>query len=189
VRVDVPLVCLNYGLREPSSSKPYEIRPIENYVEDPAVIAVVQAYANGDLPTGAAQAAVWHLNSEVSWDELAAKLTGTERNLVRESYFSSEEIEAGMAIANEAQQATAGEKIEPRPFKLGADKVREVTESADEEASPGDESADEDASKGESTEEQAKSEDAEAESADEAAESTEGGAEADSAEADAAQGA
>ena len=74
----MPLVCLDHGLREPSSSKPYAIRPIENYLENAAVIEIVAAYANGDLPPGA-QAAVWNLNSGVGWDELAAKLTGTER--------------------------------------------------------------------------------------------------------------
>ena len=66
-RVDVPLVCLDHGLKDPSSSKPYEIRPIEDVVDSPAVIEVVKAFANGELPRGASQAAVWHLNSEVSW--------------------------------------------------------------------------------------------------------------------------
>jgi hypothetical protein len=137
VRINVPLLCLDHGLREPSSSKPYAIRPIENYIKDPAVIEIVAAYANGDLPTGAAQAAVWNLNSGTSWEELAAKLTGTKRQFVRESYFSRDEIRAAMAIVSEAQQATAGQKVKPRPFKLSGEDVPE--ENAKEIVSPGDE--------------------------------------------------
>jgi hypothetical protein len=138
LRINVPLLCLDHGLREPSSSKPYAIRPIENYIKDPAVIEIVAAYANGDLPTGAAQAAVWNLNSGTSWEELAAKLTGTKRQIVREPYFSRDEIHSAMAIVNEAQQATFGQKVKPRPFKLpreeGADE-----EDSKEIVSPGDE--------------------------------------------------
>jgi hypothetical protein len=135
VRIDVPLVCMDHGLREPSSSKPYVIRPIENFVEDPAVIAIVAAYANGDLPPGAAQAAVWNLNSGVSWEELAAKQTGTERNINREPYFNGEELEAAVAIVEEARAATIDEVVEPRPFKLPGDKATA------EELSPGDEAS------------------------------------------------
>jgi hypothetical protein len=138
-------------LREPSSSKPYEIRPIEDFIENPAVIAVVAAYANGDLPPGAAQAAVWNLNSEVSWDDLAAKQTGTARSAVREPYFSAEEIRAAMAIASEAQQATAHDVVTPRNFELPKDEKKIVEEVA----SPGEEhkaekasSADDDAKAG-----------------------------------------
>ena len=138
VRVDVPLLCLDHGLREPSSSKPYAIRPIENYIADPAVIAIVAAYANGDLPEGAAQAAVWHLNSEVPWDELANKLTGTDRNVVREPYFSASELRTAVAIVNDAQSMTAGQVVEPRPFELPGDAPASETASPGDEASPGD---------------------------------------------------
>jgi len=117
-RIDLPLLCLDHGLREPSASKPYEIRPIEQHVDRPAVIEVVKAFARGELPRGAAQAAVWHLNNDVSWQQLAAKLTGTARSLVRGRYFSGQEIRAAMAIANQAQHLTAGQTVdrnEPSP--------------------------------------------------------------------------
>ena len=98
----MPLLCLNHGLKDPSSSKPYEIRRIEEVVEHPSVIEVVKGYANGEIPRGASQAAVWHLNSRVSWQELAAKKTGSKRNKVRYPYFSTNEIRAAIAIAHEA---------------------------------------------------------------------------------------
>ncbi len=113
-RIDVPLLCLDHGLKDPSSSKPYEIRPIEDVVDNPAVIEVVKAFANGELPRSASQAAVWHLNSDVSWVDLANKLTGTARNVVRGHYFSSAEVRVAMAIANQAEAMTVGEVVEPR---------------------------------------------------------------------------
>ena len=116
-RIDVPLLCLDHGLRDPSTSKPYEIRPIEDVVSDPAVIEVIAAYANGDLDADASQAAIWHLNSKVSWQDLTAKLSGTVRNLVREPYFSQEELQTAMQIVAQAQQSSEGRKVEPRNWK------------------------------------------------------------------------
>ena len=139
VRVDVDLLCLDHGKKDPSSSKPYAIRPIENFIKDPAVIAIVSAYGNGDLPPAAAQAAVWHANSEVSWNELASKLTGTKRNKVREPYFSAGEIRDAMTIVQQARQSTAGQKIEPRPFKLPGEKDAKAEATDENLVSPGDE--------------------------------------------------
>ena len=113
-RIDVPLVCLDHGLKDPSSNKPYEIRPIEDVVESPALVEIVKAYANGELPYGASQAAVWNINSKVSWIDLSSKLTGTKRNLVREPYFSSAEIRAAIAIVHRAESMTEGETLERR---------------------------------------------------------------------------
>jgi hypothetical protein len=143
VRVDVALLCLDHGLKEPSSSNPYAIRPIENYVKDPALIAILAEYGNGNLPVGAAQAAVWNVNSDASWDTLASKLTGTKRNLNREPYFSSDEIRDAMSIVAEARKATAGQKVEPRPFKLPGEKAA-ADEEAKEIVSPGDEQSSDD---------------------------------------------
>ena len=116
-RLDVPLLCLDHGLRDPSSSKPYEIRPIEDVVDSPALIEIVKAYANGELPYSTSQAAAWHINSRVSWVDLASKLTGTIRSIVREPYFSSHEIQAAMAVVERAEAMTVGRQIKRRNWK------------------------------------------------------------------------
>lgn len=121
-RVDVPLICLDHGLKDPSSSKPYEIRPIEDVIDSPAVIEIVKAFANGELPRGASQAAVWHLNSDVSWIDLSNKLTGTKRQFVRDSYFSGAEIRVAMAIVHQAEVMTAGQTVERRNWKSPSQK-------------------------------------------------------------------
>jgi len=126
-RVDVPLVCLDHGLKDPSSSKPYEIRPIEDVVDSLAVIEVVKAFANGELPRGASQAAVWHMNSDVSWINLANKLTGTKRQFVRDHYFSSVEIRMAIAIVSEANSMVAGKTHQRRNWNPPSQQTTEET--------------------------------------------------------------
>lgn len=101
-KIDVATVCLDHGLRDPSSSKPYEIVPAEGHVNNPAVIELLKAFGRGELEQGAAQAAAWHLNSNVSWQELAAKRQGTRRSFVRPPYFTAQELRDGLAYANQA---------------------------------------------------------------------------------------
>jgi hypothetical protein len=101
-KLPVELVCLDHGLRDPSSSKPYKMVPADSHVNDPAVIELLKALGRGELDHAAAQAAAWNLNSHVSWDALAAKQTGTVRNIHRSPYFSAQQLRAGMAYAAEA---------------------------------------------------------------------------------------
>jgi hypothetical protein len=103
-KLDMAVVCLNHGLREPSSSAPYKMVPAESVVDRPAVVELLKAFGSGQLKHGAAQAAAWHLNNDLSWNELAAKLQGTKRNLRRAPYFTADEIRAGMSYANQATQ-------------------------------------------------------------------------------------
>jgi hypothetical protein len=58
---------------------------------------------------------------------------------VREPYFSGAEIKAAMAVVAEAQRATAGKKVEPRPFKLPGDKKEVKPADPKDIKSPGDE--------------------------------------------------
>ncbi|MGD9632794.1 MAG: hypothetical protein AB7G28_07385 [Pirellulales bacterium] len=106
-KIDVKTVCLDHGLRNPSSSKPYKIVPADSHVKNPAVVELLKAYGRGELEAGAAQAAAWNLNSNVSWNDLSSKLTGTVRNANRSPYFSSAQIRTGMAYVAEANRRAA----------------------------------------------------------------------------------
>jgi hypothetical protein len=101
-KINVPVVCLDHGLQNPSSSNPYKLVPAEDHLDRPAVIELLKAFGRGELQHGATQAAAWHLNSDLNWDELSTKLQGTRRSVRRPPYFSREEIQAGIAYANEA---------------------------------------------------------------------------------------
>lgn len=136
-RLDVAVVCLDHGLRDPSSSKPYQMVPIEQYVNRPAVIELVKAFGRGELQHGAAQAAAWHLNNDLSWAELAAKQQGSERNLYRPPYFSRYEVQAGMAYATEAARRGQLAQMQ-RPLEGGSSSLAASSEaiSATSDASP-----------------------------------------------------
>jgi len=132
-KINVELVCLDHGLRDPSSSKPYKLVPAEEHVDKPAVIELLKAVGRGELEHGAAQAAAWNLNSNMSWDALAAKQTGTVRNIHRSPYFSADQIHAGMAYAQEATRRAEE-----------ADETKAATEADDkEQAKPANDSSEE----------------------------------------------
>jgi hypothetical protein len=101
-KLNVAVVCLDHGLRDPSSATPYKIVRASDHLERPAVIELLKAFGRGELDHGAAQAAAWHLNNDLGWDQLAAKLQGTRRSISRPPYFSRAQIQAGIAYANEA---------------------------------------------------------------------------------------
>jgi hypothetical protein len=130
-KIEIAVVCLDHGLRDPSSSAPYKMVPADSVVARPAVVELLKAFGRGELKHGAAQAAAWHLNNDLSWQQLAAKLQGTKRSFRRPPYFSPEDIRTGMAYATEAERlaiANADEYI--RLKKERADKAAK-SESSD----------------------------------------------------------
>jgi len=102
-KINVALICLDHGLKNPSSSKPYALVPAASHVDKPAVIELLKAFGRGELDHGAAQAAAWNLNSGMSWQALAAKQTGTVRNTSRSPYFSANQIRTAMAYVQAAE--------------------------------------------------------------------------------------
>jgi hypothetical protein len=112
-RISVDTVCLDHGKPDPTPRIPFEIKPIDEYVERPEVVEVVKAFARGEVNRSTAQAATWHLNNDVSWQELATKTRGMRHPLTgqRPSWFSAYEIKAAMAVAEHARKiAESSEK-------------------------------------------------------------------------------
>lgn len=114
LKINVDLLCLDHGLRIPSSKKPYKLVPADEHLSSrPEVIELLAAFGRGELQRGAAQAAVWHANSGVTWQQLAAKLTGTIRSVVRNPYFSQFELQAAFAYHQEAVRRAAERAASP----------------------------------------------------------------------------
>jgi hypothetical protein len=109
----VPTVCLDHGKAEPRPAVPYEIRPIDSYTTKSGVRELCQMLGSGQLGQRAAQAAAWHLNNGMSWEELANKQVH-RANGMTQPYFSPAEIQAGMQIAASAVH-TAKEREKPAP--------------------------------------------------------------------------
>jgi hypothetical protein len=103
-KIKFQAVCLDHGRPDPNPRIPYEIRPIESYVSKGEVIEVVKMLANGELPQASAQAATWHLNNGLSWNELATKIGVKHLNGTTEPYFTPNQLEVGLAASRAAVQ-------------------------------------------------------------------------------------
>jgi hypothetical protein len=127
-KINVAVVCLDHGLRNPSSSAPYKIVPADEHLDRPEVIELMKAFGRGELDHAAVQAAAWHLNNDMSWQELAAKLQGTRRSPSRPPYFTPDQIKAGMAYAAEATRLAEQNADEYRLAKEERERAREAKE-------------------------------------------------------------
>jgi len=132
-KINVAVVCLDHGLRNPSSANKYKMVPAEAHLDRPAVIELLKAFGRGQLQHGAAQAAAWHLNNDMSWNQLAAKLQGTRRSPRRPPYFSRAEIQAGIAYASESLRLAEANADEYERLKeaKGNSTAAESTESSE----------------------------------------------------------
>ena len=72
-QLKVATVCLEHGKREPRAAIPYEIKPLDSVTTKPGVRELCAMLGSGQINQRAAQAAAWHLNNGMSWQELAAK--------------------------------------------------------------------------------------------------------------------
>jgi hypothetical protein len=114
-KLKVMTVCLEHGKREPQPAMKYEIKPIERFTEKKQVHELCRMLGSGLLNQRAAQVAAWHLNNNMSFQELAAKrlrfANGTSR-----PYFAPQELRAGMQlVAMAANLAKQREKQEKSP--------------------------------------------------------------------------
>ena len=103
-QLKVATVCLEHGKHEPNAKIPYEIKPLESFTAKAGVRELCESLGKDQLSQRAAQAAAWHLNNGMSWQELSAKQIERAGG-ARYPYFTAAEIQAGMKIAAVAVQA------------------------------------------------------------------------------------
>jgi hypothetical protein len=109
----VQSVCLEHGKPEPRPNMPYEVRPITSISSKPGVAEICYEMSTGRLDRRVAQAAVWHLNNGMSWQELASKEI---KPLIGDpyAYFSPQEMQAAVMVAEQAVKL-AEEKARKQP--------------------------------------------------------------------------
>ncbi len=108
-------VCLDHGKPDPRPGIKYEIKPIEAYTSKPAVHELVRMLGRGEVPQRVAQVAAWHLNNEMTWEQLAAKELRFATGL-RRPYFTPQEIQAAMQVVAKANNlAEQRKRSEPQP--------------------------------------------------------------------------
>jgi hypothetical protein len=115
-KLNVPTVCLDHGKREPRAAIPYDIKPIDSYTTKPGVRELCQMLGNGQINRRAAQAAAWHLNNDMTWEQLAAKRLHRASGL-SQPYFAPEEIRAAMQAASTAERMAKEREEKPSPSR------------------------------------------------------------------------
>jgi hypothetical protein len=102
-KIKIATVCLDHGLDDPSPRVPYKPIPIDSYAKDPAVAYVLKLMLSGQIDQHSAQAAAWHIQNGLSWDELAKKVGYKHRNGRKDPYFQSAHLERALRATQFAQ--------------------------------------------------------------------------------------
>jgi len=110
-KLKITTVCLEHGKKEPRAAIPYEIRPIESFTDRAEVHELLRMLGSGRISQRAAQVAAWHLNNDMSFEELAAKQVKSGH--FSRPYFSRQEIHAGMQITAMANKLAEQRKKSP----------------------------------------------------------------------------
>jgi hypothetical protein len=97
-------VCLDHGLKDPSPRVEYKLVPIEEYAKEPAVTEVIKLMVTGKLDQHSAQAAAWHLQNGLAWEELAQKIGVKHLNGSIEPYFTAAQLQQAVVATKFAQE-------------------------------------------------------------------------------------
>ncbi len=71
IQLPITSACLEYGRPEPNARLPYTIIPVEQYSKNPVFHELLPLFAKKKASQKIAQAAAWHLSSNLSWTELS----------------------------------------------------------------------------------------------------------------------
>ena len=102
VKVKTVTVCLEHGKKDPSPHVEYKLVKLDSVAKSEAAREVVVMLARGELDQHSAQAAVWHLENGLSWEELAQKVGVKHLNGIVEPYFSPLQLKYAFAAAKVA---------------------------------------------------------------------------------------
>lgn len=104
--VQVPLkgVCLAEGRPDPRPRMTYKLVKLEVYTSDPALQETLKLFAATDIDLQTAQAAVWHLTNNMSWDQLRAKEIDRLGGLNPLPYFSDKQLEDAEKMIGEIRK-------------------------------------------------------------------------------------
>lgn len=106
-------VCLDHGLEDPNPKIPYQVVPIEQYTVKPGVGTLLHMLGSGKINQRIAQATAWHLNNDMSWEELASKSIKHLDGRV-EPYFSRNEIATAMQATQFIEKHEAEIKLKQK---------------------------------------------------------------------------
>jgi hypothetical protein len=118
VRHNVKTVCLEYGKKEPRNNIKYHIKPLDSISDKPEVGVLCSMIASGTVDQWSAQAAVWHHNNNMSWDEIASKRVKPRiDSMYKVPLFSPQQISYAINLSRQVEATVAKENLKPKKLK------------------------------------------------------------------------
>lgn len=104
-RQNVKTVCLEHGKREPRKHMKYAIRPLDSVTDKKEVHVLCSLVGTGAVDQKSAQAAVWHYNNDMSWEELARKQHKPRVDSPKTvPYFSRQQMVYAMQLGKKVEE-------------------------------------------------------------------------------------
>ena len=100
IPVKLRTVCLQFGKAEPNPRVAYQVKPLEAVTRKPGVREVCRLLA-GELDQKIIQAAAWHLNNGLSWEDLQRKHYKSDFG-ISEPILTSRQVKEGRRLAEAA---------------------------------------------------------------------------------------
>ncbi len=110
VTLRVPLVCLEYGLKEPTPRMAYRLAPLADFSQDPRLAVLLGGLASGHLSQPVAQAAAWHVSSGRTWEQLAAEVVKGAGAAPDRAVFSAADLQAARQAVEIATRVTSASR-------------------------------------------------------------------------------
>jgi hypothetical protein len=104
VKGKIATVCLDHGKKDPNPRVAYKLIPVESYAKNAQVAELLKMMVRGEIDQHSAQAAAWHLQNGLTWDELASKIGAKHLNGSVEAYFTPEQLQRALAASKVAEQ-------------------------------------------------------------------------------------
>lgn len=103
-RLQIAIVCMEHGKKDPNARVKYEIKPIESFAKNESSAEVLKMMADGEIHRDVAQACAWHLENGLSWEELASKdKVVSSFGGYSEKYFTLKQIQFAQKVCVEAK--------------------------------------------------------------------------------------
>lgn len=103
VRHQVRTVCLEHGKTEPNAQMDYELIPIESYTDNNTTRVLCEMLGDEQVNQQAVQAAVWHHENGLSYEELSEKIYRPAQRQPR-PWFSNEELQMSRELLSAASE-------------------------------------------------------------------------------------
>lgn len=101
VQIRLSSACAEHGKRSPISRMTYQLKPLDEQIENKTLQKVIQSYDPQTTDALAFQAAVWHLANGMTWEALAEKTDKRGGQTV--SYFTRKQLATARQIIEDAK--------------------------------------------------------------------------------------